>query len=373
MQLTIVEPFLSGSHRRWAEGYQQFSQQQVHLEGLPGRHWKWRMYGGALTLADRLRAGPLPDLLVATDMCDLALLRASLGPAFANCPIALYFHENQLTYPWSPTDGDPDLQRDRHYAWKNFTSALVADAVYFNSHYHQTSFLEALPDFLGAFPDYRPLEAISEIKAKSSVLPVGIDLQPLQSVTREDRSGQPLRLLWNHRWEYDKQPESFFQLCFRLQQAGRPFELIVLGTASSRQPPIFEEAKRRLASQIIHWGTAHDQVEYAHWLYQSDLLPVTSIQDFFGISVVEAMYCQVYPLLPNRLAYPEHLPREAASLHLYDTEEELYQRLVRLLQQPEQVRSVSCSEWVAHYDWSRQAIRYDRAFETLAGAFKTMG
>ena len=37
----------------------------------------------------------------------------------------------------------------------------------------------------------------------------------------------------------------------------------------------------------------------------SDILPITSNQDFFGGSIIEAMYCETTPLLPKRLTYPE--------------------------------------------------------------------
>jgi len=47
MKILLVEPFFVGSHASWAKGYQQFSQHDVEILSLPGRHWKWRMYGGA--------------------------------------------------------------------------------------------------------------------------------------------------------------------------------------------------------------------------------------------------------------------------------------------------------------------------------------
>jgi len=51
-----------------------------------------------------------------------------------------------------------------------------------------------------------------------------------------------------------------------------------------------------------------DFAEYAKWLWRADILPVTSRQEFFGASVVQALYCNCCALLPDRLAYPEHLP-----------------------------------------------------------------
>ncbi|MCS5640060.1 MAG: DUF3524 domain-containing protein, partial [Candidatus Marinimicrobia bacterium] len=50
MKILIVEPFLSGSHKAWAESYAKHSKHEVEIISLPGRFWKWRMHGGAVTL-----------------------------------------------------------------------------------------------------------------------------------------------------------------------------------------------------------------------------------------------------------------------------------------------------------------------------------
>ncbi len=171
MTILLLEPFFSGSHKTWAEGLQKHSKHQVDLLSLPGRHWKWRMYGGAVSLSKLFLASDLqPDLILATDMLDLTTFLALTRKRTASTPTALYFHENQITYPWSPSDQDIQLGRNNQYGFINFTSALAADAVFFNSRYHQRSFLGALPDFLRQFPDHRELEAIEQIRKKSEVL-----------------------------------------------------------------------------------------------------------------------------------------------------------------------------------------------------------
>ena len=49
----------------------------------------------------------------------------------SNVKIVLYFHENQITYPWSDNDPDIKLKRDQHYGFINYTSALIADEIIF--------------------------------------------------------------------------------------------------------------------------------------------------------------------------------------------------------------------------------------------------
>ncbi|MEQ8706050.1 MAG: DUF3524 domain-containing protein [Phaeodactylibacter sp.] len=363
MKIFLFEPFFSGSHRQWAEGYQAHSAHEITLMTLPGRHWKWRMFGGAPELAARFREqGARPDLILATDMLDLAGFLGQVRDLVHRVPVGLYFHENQLTYPWSPTDEDVDQQRDRHYAYLNFTSALAADAVFFNSYYHRRAFLEALPGFLRAFPDTRGLAHLPEIERKSEVLHLGMPLQSLKADARQV-PGPPV-VLWNHRWEYDKDPGAFFQLLFRLQAEGIPFRLIVLGANYRGAPPVFAEAKERLAEHILHWGYAEDRQAYARLLRQADILPVTSCQDFFGGSVVEAIYAGCYPILPKRLAFPEHLPKECQQ-YLYNTTEELYQKTKTLLLESQNKAPTMLSDFVARYDWSILAGAYDNRFTQL--------
>ena len=92
-------------------------------------------------------------------------------------------------------------------------------------------------------------------------------------------------------------------------------------------------------------------------LTQGNLLPVTSNQDFFGISVIEAVACGVTPILPNRLAFPEHFP---GSDCYYENEEELYQQVVQGLS-----GSKDMSAEVDKYDWRLLVKQYDAGFEEV--------
>ncbi len=137
-KILIIEPFFGGSHKQWAEGWQKHSQHQIKLLTLSAHHWKWRMHGAAVTLADRfLKMDFDPDWIVATDMLDFATFLSLTRKKSNGIATAIYFHENQLSYPWSPADEDKNMQRDNHYMFINYTSALVADLCLFNSSYHR--------------------------------------------------------------------------------------------------------------------------------------------------------------------------------------------------------------------------------------------
>lgn len=370
MKICLIEPFHTGSHAAWAEEYARHSRHDVTLLTLSGRHWKWRMHGGAVTLARQFMDSDCqPDLLIASDMLDLTTFLALTRAKSSGLPSVLYCHENQLTYPWSPTDSDPAQQRDAHYAFINYTSALAAEAVLFNSRYHLDAFHGQLPRFLSNFPDHNELESLALLKTKSAVLPLGLDLQRFE----RHRPGQPRDaakpplILWNHRWEYDKNPAEFFQALYLLQEEGFDFEVAVLGEAYRKCPPVFAEARQRLGERIVQFGYVENFADYARWLWQADILPVHSFHDFFGASVVQAIYCGCTPLLPRRLAYPEHLPAALRDRFLYEDFDDLLGRLRALLKRPHR-ETGELRAHVACYDWPQLLAQYDDLFARLGAA-----
>ncbi|HEY5673331.1 MAG TPA: DUF3524 domain-containing protein [Malonomonas sp.] len=369
MKILLLEPSLAGSHAAWANEYAAHSQHDVKILSLPGKYWKWRMHGGAVTLARQFLAGDFcPDLLLATDMLDLTTFLALTRKWTAAIPTAIYFHENQLSYPWSPTDTDPAQQRDAHYCFINYSAALAADAVLFNSDYHRRDFFAELPGFLNSFPDHNNAATAALIADKSRTLHLGLDLRQLDQYCPAEvqAASRPPLLLWNHRWEYDKNPEEFFRALFVLQDQGVDFNLAVLGESYRKQPEIFTTARTRLSDKIVHWGYVENFADYARWLWRADILPVTSNHDFFGASVVQAIYCNCQPLLPDRLAYPEHLPEASRGDYLYRDFNDLVERLRQLCLDVRHLRGQQRSQMVARYDWEQQGRVYDDLFVSLA-------
>ena len=68
-KILLIEPYFTGSHKSWAVDYQANSSHTIEIISLPGKFWKWRMHGGAITLADQfMKMNFIPDLILATDM-----------------------------------------------------------------------------------------------------------------------------------------------------------------------------------------------------------------------------------------------------------------------------------------------------------------
>ena len=360
MKILLLEPYYGGSHQQWTEGLVAHSKHEIKVYSLPGSHWKWRLHGAAITFAERYKADDFrPDLILASDMLDFSTFLGLVKDEVSGIKTAIYFHENQLAYPWSPTDSDVRDARDNHYKFINYTSALVADQVFFNSEYNRSSFLGALVPFLKAFPDHQNKQTIELIKEKSEVLPLGMDLQRFDQHEVQSDQHAPI-LLWNHRWEYDKNPVLFFETLFKLKAEGVEFKLIVLGQSYKKSPAIFAEAKERLAQETIHFCYAKNFSSYASLLWQADILPVTSKQDFFGGSIVEAMYCGCIPLLPNRLAYPQHV-RGCEEKYLYDNDDVFFERLKSMILAYKDEEH-DPQKLVSTYDWKKCINAYDQAW-----------
>ena len=364
MKMLLIEPYYTGSHKQWADGYQKYSQHKIRILSMKGQFWKWRMHGGAVTLArkfNNMKWGP--DLILATDMLDLTTFLSLTREKSHNIPTEIYFHENQLSYPWSPKDRDIQKNRDNHYRFINYASALAADRVFFNSEFHMNSFLDALRPFLKHFPDHNELDSVNIIRNKSSVLHLGMDLQRLEGCEVK-KEGKPL-ILWNHRWEYDKNPELFFSVLRKVKNDGYNFVLAALGENFSQSPIVFEQAKNIFKDEIVQWGYTGSFHEYAEWLRKADILPVTSHQEFFGASVMEAIYCNTWPILPARLTYPELIPKKSHKKHLYEDESELYKKILWAIQNYKRIRKANLGSIALQFDWKAMTPIYDKVMNSI--------
>lgn len=352
----LLNPYHTGSHRAWAEGYAGHSAHRIEILAMQGYFWKWRLHGGAMELAEQARthlaAGRRPDLLLATSMTNLPAFLALTRDALGHVPVLLYMHENQLTYP-----PPPGARRDLTYGMIQHLSMLAADRVCFNSAYHQQAWFDELPRLLKHFPDYTHLESIAAAQTKSQVLPVGCDLRRLDRYHATAKAPGPPLILWNQRWEYDKDPETMLRALVALADEGPPFRVALAGENFRVRPAEFETARARLGDRLVHFGYAETEADYARLLWEADVVLSTAIHEFFGVSIVEALYCGAQPVLPRRLSYPELIPLAEHARCLYADFAELLAHLRTALTQP--APAAGLRQHVARFDWAVQAPLYD--------------
>ncbi|MEM6294335.1 MAG: DUF3524 domain-containing protein [Myxococcota bacterium] len=303
MRILYLEPFEAGSHRTFSRTLMGALDAHWTPLTLPGRHWKWRMRGSAAYFAtanaEALAAGH--DVVLASSYVPLAEL-VGLAPALNSVPRVLYFHENQLAFP---TQG-PGQPRDYHFGFTQLVSALAADRCAFNSVHNRDSFLDAADDLLRRLPDAVPPNWVDTIRARSVVLPLPLPLTDAPVAAARAHEDGPL-LLWNHRWEHDKNPGTCLRALAKLSAAGRRFRVAVCGQQFKRQPDVFAELEPALSRHVVQWGEASPE-RYAALLGEADVVMSTAHHEFFGVSVVEAVHHGARPLVPDRLAYRELWP-----------------------------------------------------------------
>ena len=368
MHILALEAYDGGSHRQFLDGLIQHSRHSFRRLSLPARKWKWRMRAAAITFAQQLdnqnpTNQPPPQLILTSDMTSLADLRALLPDPLRRLPIVCYFHENQLTYPVPE-----ESQRDYQYAFTNITTCLAADALWFNSHYHLDTFTDAVDALLRRMPDFVPIGVADAIRSKAAVMPIGLDDQLFHTQHQQpgNQKTPPHTILWNHRWEYDKNPDTFFEVLFDLHRKGLDFRLLLAGQSFRESPPIFAAAQKLLADRIDHVGFLPTRDAYLDLLARADIVVSTAIHEFYGLSVREAIAADAYPLLPHRLTYPELIPPDDRPLYLYDSPHDLRSKLAQLLSSPLPPLAPSLRSAVIQLAWSRLIHHYDHAFTTVA-------
>jgi glycosyltransferase involved in cell wall biosynthesis len=361
-RLLVVEPYYGGSHRAFLDGLLARLPWDADLLTLPARKWKWRMSGAAVTMAGRAEdlyeRGARWDVLLASTFVNLPELLGLARRALAGVRTLVYFHENQLEYP-----NRYEEEWDFQYPLTNVKSALAADACAFNSRYNLDSMLDTLPAFLKRFPDNvpSPPAVAGAIASRSVVLPppfdpAAVDAAPLVR-------GEAPRVVWPHRWDHDKDPAAFAAAMMALAAEGIPFEVAVAGQAHEDSRGAFDALAHALAGRVVVLGGLESREAYAEVLRSSDVSVSTAQHEFFGLAMAESAYAGCFPLVPDRLAYPELYPPECR----YRTQDELVARLRALLTDarpaPDLMRPSA-----ARFTFDRLAPLYERLLEDVASA-----
>jgi glycosyltransferase involved in cell wall biosynthesis len=358
LKIAAIETFYGGSHRVFIDGLIKHSRHKFTLFTLPNQFWRCRIKQSASEIiqnVDNLREF---DLIFATSLCNVAEMRALLG---ATCPpVVVYIHENQLTYPRSTQQ-----KRDFQIEWIDFMNTVTADFVIYNSNFHRNSYHQTLGAFIQDIPHTKMLPEywIKRAQERSVTLYPGTDTP--DNLSKHSSVNNVPRILWNHRWEYDKQPTLFLKTLIQCMDAGYDFEVIMLGESPSVLSKKYKILIDKLSERIFHYGYVESREDYFSLLASGDIVVSTAIQENFGLSIVEAVQCGCFPLLPNRLSYPELIPEEYHASVLYNTDDELFSNLTTILEKKLFLQKVLCQKFMA-YRWENRIDDYDNLFITLS-------
>ncbi|XP_039255731.2 tRNA-queuosine alpha-mannosyltransferase-like [Styela clava] len=321
--LLILEPFYGGSHKQLIKTITNSLDNhnvKYDLFTLRAKKWPWKARCGAIMLSEAIPR----DVSYRTLFCssDLSLSEfVGIRPDFYHCHKVVYFHENQLVYPVQKSE-----TLDFQFGYNQILTALAANEIYFNSLYNFQSFVMNINEFLRRIPEYKPKDIKEKIESKSKVLhfPLTFNKEISTLKVKEDSNEKILHIVWAHRWEYDKDPLTFFKTLFELQENDFKFCVSILGQGFTDVPKVFTEGKEKLKEGTIqNWGYVEDRNKYLSILQSCDVAISTAIHEFFGVSMMECCYSGCYPLCPNKLSYPEIYPSEC----LYNTPRQLYKKL----------------------------------------------
>jgi glycosyltransferase involved in cell wall biosynthesis len=311
VKILLLSAYAAQSHVQWQRGLRAMLPEfEWQVLELPPRHFSWRVRGNALywALQERELLNGGYDLVLATSMVDLATLRG-LVPTLCTTPAILYFHENQFDYP---------RQQRQHSLLEaqmvSLYSAVAADSLLFNSNYNRESFLDGCEKLLGRLPDKVPPGVVALLREKSAILPVAIDrdllakASPAWPGTASGAPGKPLRIVWCGRFEYDKGAQGLLPVLQQLERQQCEYELALVGQQFRNLPPVFADIQREFPHRLVHCGYLEEAGDYHALLRGADVVLSTSLHEFQGLAVLEAVAAGCIPAVPDRLAYRDIYP-----------------------------------------------------------------
>jgi len=359
LKFLFIEPFFGGSHRAFAQSLISHSKHTIDLVTLPDSFWKWRLNGAALHFYKTVSDLGAYDGIITTGLMRLADFKALCG---SSCPpVLVYFHESQLTYP-QPSGKSLNFQ----LGFSDITTALTADQVLFNSETHYNTFFATLAEFIKKMPDYQPEWVTAAIRSKSGVVYPGCFFEGAPDVDDFTDSAPPL-IIWNHRWEFDKNPKDFFEVLESLLEKGHDFQIALLGKNVQFVPKQFIKARKRFGRRIVQYGYVPSKEKYYEWLKRGTVVVSTARQENFGMSVIEAIRQGCLPLLPKRLSYPEIIPKALHSDFLYQDNQDMADKLAFIIENVSvfQEKRKHLAKAMVRFGWEKLGVLYDEMLMRL--------
>jgi glycosyltransferase involved in cell wall biosynthesis len=350
LNAAYFEPLPVGSHQQIAAAYRNRSRHWISLVTVPYcGSWIDSYFAGSEILAEYIRKNSeKTDVLVATDLFPLAdacMRGAKIGGN--NLPVVLINLEHQFGWPLDKKD----KMRFSTLPFSSVASVLVSNISVFQTQYSLHSFLNGLKEIVSE-------KIYKKITSKCRIIPAGVDLTSLLP-RRKNSNDEATTILFNHRCDSDKNIVAFFKAARVLKNQGYNFKIIITGSPNNLTTVEIRYNLKFLRDHIEHFGWVESRSEYADLLWRSDVVVSTSYQEFFGISVIEGIFCDCFAILPNKLTYPEIIPAEYHDRHLYGSFDELVNRLKWCIENKPILSGLSLRRYVKKFDWRFVAPQWD--------------
>jgi glycosyltransferase involved in cell wall biosynthesis len=240
-------------------------------------------------------------------------------------PLVTYTHGSH----WDETDG---FRHERYPAlrWADLGNLLAADRVLVVSSYMREAILRGV--------SRSSQSAARELRGKLRVVGLPLDLSRIDAAHRPKPAGSPT-IVFNHAPIAAKRPEVFLDVAAPAL-AGTNASILMtrhIPTHLAWSGKVAELADR-FPGRLI-FGNDMPIDAYFAALWSSRIQVSTAVHESLGVATLEAMTTENFCLLPRVGSYPEISAGDPAML--YDDVEELTDRLLRAVENPDAVAAVA--------------------------------
>jgi hypothetical protein len=299
LDILALEPFYGGVRRQMLETLMRLSRHQWTLLKLPPRRVERRLAASARWFAELLPRVDLKgvDLLFTSEMLNLPELKR-LVPALAQRPSVVYFHDNQTPTIEQVSTGPLDMI--------NLNNAMAATEVWFNSQYHQDSFLAKASALVERVPEIAGRNPVSELLGKTMVMPPPVDMGKIfGAMQSKDTPVRDARTLFADLRGIDVR--KLAEVLHRLDLRGEPFHLITVGP----QRGLPAKLPRTVISERDETGQYQGLSEAAVYVGLND----NAMSDEL---LIPALVAGCWPVVPDAGVHSELLPPSQHLTCLHD-------------------------------------------------------
>jgi glycosyltransferase involved in cell wall biosynthesis len=336
IKILYLESFYSGSHKFFLDNLIKYSDFEIEKIVIEEKTWRLNYEKSALFYFSKIKNIENYDLIIASSLVDVSVLKGF----YKTFPkVIIYWHENQFEYPNKKSD---------YLGLKDLHNFITADVNIFNSSFHKNDFFTKAKKEINKFNLFDLETILGDKYFSSPVIYPGFDMKnvDLSNVNPQIKTHIPI-ILWNHRWSKDKDYFMFFSMMRYLKKRDYKFKLNIFGEATLIGNKDFEYFKEQMGDYINKFGYLESKFEYYKEVLNSDIVISTAIEENFGISMVESMYMGLTPVLPNRLSYPELIPKEFHDKVLYKDYDDALIKLKDIL---DNKSYLNLSEYMIKYD-----------------------
>lgn len=236
---------------------------------------------------------------------------------------------------WTKEDAFAVAHHHQKYIEVGWIAAC--DAIFVGSQYQKQCIIERRLDQLATKNDYQ--ELCDKIIVSGNPF-FSDDYKDRGTVTKKKQ------LILPNRFDWEKRPNLSLDFAYVMKKRIPDLNIVVTTSHpkfKSNRQWLYEMAKGMENDGIIEIKEGLSKDEYHKVMSESKVMMSNSIEESFGICIVEAMMYNTYPLLRNELSHPELVEHDQRLL--YEDEDQIIDKMINLLNSDFDVTSKAETQW----------------------------